>query len=66
VGWWSVIILIYPYLAFRYHKLQIGLNKGSSSYLNFKEHMFMASLRENSNTEISFEGRSWCGKMGYG
>jgi hypothetical protein len=63
---WSAVILIYPYLAFRYHKLQVGLNKGSSSDLNFKERMFMASLRENSNAEISFEGRLWYGKMGYG
>jgi len=65
VGRWSAIILIYPYLAFRYHKLQVDLHKGSSSRLNFKECMFMVSLRENSNAEISFEGRSWYGKMGY-
>lgn len=66
MGMWSAIILIYPHLAFRYHKLQVGLNKGSSSHLNFKERMFMVSLRENSNAEISSEDRSWYGKMGYG
>jgi hypothetical protein len=55
-----------PYLAFRYHKLQVALNKGISSHFNFKEHMFMASLRENSNAEISFEDRPWYGRIGYG
>ena len=66
MGRWSAVILMYPYLAFRYHKLQVALNKGSSSHLNFKECMFMASRRENSNAEIRFEGRPWCGKVGYG
>jgi len=46
--------------------LQVAQNKGSSSHFNFKERMFMASLRENSNAEISFEGRSWYGMIGYG
>ena len=66
VGRWPAIIFIYPYIAFRYHKLQVALNKGSNSHLNFKERMFMASLRENSNAEISFECRLRYSEIRYG